>query len=187
TKLIENYFNFQADELMNGLWTSIFPDRVEKEVKKHFNSSSKTFFMPKLMMTTKNNSFVYFSIIISKVQTETASVFICRLKDVTEEEFLRKKLCNLERTMMTAKMSAQMVHEIRNPLTAIKGFLQLIEAGIEYREEYVKVLETQIDSLFQMTKVRDEEQFYQVARQVEEKNDLETRATELRNQLEAIF
>src|SRR5699024_1758019 len=53
--------------------------------------------------------------------------------------------------------------------------------------EEKKVIETQIDSLFQMTKVRDEEQFYQVARQVEEKNDLETRATELRNQLEAIF
>jgi len=151
TKLIESYFNFQADELMNGLWTTIFPDGIEKEVKEHFNSSSETFFMPKLMMTTKNNSYVYFSMIISKVQTETSNVFICTLKDVTEEQFLRKKLCNLERTMMTAKMSAQMVHEIRNPLTAIKGFLQLIDAGIEHREEYVKVLLSEVEKIEGLT------------------------------------
>lgn len=151
TKLIETYLSVQAHELMNGLWTSIFPKGIKREVKEHFNSNSDTFFMPKLMMTTKSNSIVYFSMTINKIQMESSTIFICTLEDVTEEQFLRKKLCNLEKTIMTAKMSAQTVHEIRNPLTAIKGFLQLIEAGIEHREEYVTVLLSEVEKIEGLT------------------------------------
>ncbi|MEW6182881.1 MAG: PAS domain S-box protein [Bacillota bacterium] len=53
------------------------------------------------------------------------------IADVTERKRFEKEIARLDRLILAAEMAAAMAHEIRNPLSSVKGFLQL--AGI--REE----------------------------------------------------
>lgn len=47
--------------------------------------------------------------------------------DITSEELFNERLRNLERMTLVGQMGASIAHEIKNPLTTIKGFLQLAE------------------------------------------------------------
>lgn len=61
------------------------------------------------------------------------------MKDVTE---MRKKddfLINSEKQTIAGQMAAAIAHEIRNPLTAIKGFLRLMDTS-GFKKEYISIL-----------------------------------------------
>ncbi|OCT15388.1 hybrid sensor histidine kinase/response regulator [Paenibacillus pectinilyticus] len=45
--------------------------------------------------------------------------------DISERVFLEKEMVRLDRLNLTGEMAAGIVHEIRNPMTTVRGFLQL--------------------------------------------------------------
>jgi two-component system, sporulation sensor kinase E len=49
------------------------------------------------------------------------------LKDVTQEKRAEEMLLRSEKLSVVGQLAAGFAHEIRNPLTSLKGFLQLIE------------------------------------------------------------
>ncbi|MFZ5943028.1 MAG: ATP-binding protein [Bacillota bacterium] len=51
--------------------------------------------------------------------------------DITSEEILNEKIRQLERLNLIGQMGASIAHEIKNPLTTIKGFLQLAQRSEE--------------------------------------------------------
>lgn len=51
---------------------------------------------------------------------------IALLQDITEEENLRLEVERMDRLNLVGKMAASLAHEIRNPLTAVRGFVQLM-------------------------------------------------------------
>ncbi|MEN6459754.1 MAG: PAS domain S-box protein [Syntrophomonas sp.] len=63
----------------------------------------------------------------------------CRLavmQDVTEKLEVEAKLARLDRLNLIGEMAASIGHEIRNPMTSIRGFLQMLS----YKNEYTKDL-----------------------------------------------
>jgi len=51
--------------------------------------------------------------------------------DITSEELINERLRSLERLTLVGQMGASIAHEIKNPLTTIKGFLQLAKKSNE--------------------------------------------------------
>jgi two-component system sporulation sensor kinase A len=57
--------------------------------------------------------------------TEETEGFVFVLRDVTEKRQAEKKMQNSEKLSVIGHLAASIAHEVRNPLTAIKGFVQL--------------------------------------------------------------
>ncbi|GMA98482.1 PAS domain-containing sensor histidine kinase [Pelosinus sp. IPA-1] len=74
--------------------------------------------------------------------------------------FLHKKLFEenirrfrMERLMSVNQLAASLAHEIRNPLTSIKGFIQLMNRESERvpNQEHIKIILTEIDRIDKLT------------------------------------
>jgi len=65
-------------------------------------------------------------------------------QDTTEKKLLEEHLARLDRLYLIGETAASIGHEIRNPLTSVRGFLQLIsetEAGRHFQEYFSIILE----------------------------------------------
>lgn len=69
-----------------------------------------------------------------------------QINDITERKQLEKEIAHFDRLNLIAEMAAGIGHEIRNPITTVRGFLQLMgekQECIDYRPYY----ELMIDEL----------------------------------------
>lgn len=71
----------------------------------------------------------------------------CRLvvmKDITKEKQLEKDLMRLDRLHLVGEMAASIGHELRNPMTSVRGFLQLLsmsDSRPDNKEAYALMIE----------------------------------------------
>lgn len=67
-------------------------------------------------------------------------------QDITAEEIMNEKMRNLENLNTIGQMAATIAHEIKNPLTTIKGFLQLgLKSQDHLKEPQLELLISEID------------------------------------------
>jgi PAS domain S-box-containing protein len=72
--------------------------------------------------------------IIQETKTSVASMI-----DITARKQMEKEIARLDRLNLIGEMAASIAHEIRNPMTTVRGFLQIHENKKEYaqyREQY---------------------------------------------------
>ncbi|WP_425804972.1 nitrogen regulation protein NR(II) [Desulfitobacterium sp. Sab5] len=76
--------------------------------------------------------------------TEGLTVFF---RDITESKRHSQELARLERLNLIGQLAAGISHEIRNPLTTVKGFLQFLGARKQYEseKEYIDLMVSEID------------------------------------------
>ncbi|SFG75572.1 Signal transduction histidine kinase, nitrogen specific [Desulfotomaculum arcticum] len=81
--------------------------------------------------------------------------------EISEQRNFQKLLKERERLTIIGQMAAGMAHEIKNPLTAIKGFAQLLSTKIKDPtiKEYLTIMDDEINRMSQV--IRD---FLQLAR-----------------------
>ncbi|MDC3415190.1 PAS domain S-box protein [Terrihalobacillus insolitus] len=72
-------------------------------------------------------------------------------RDVSEQMEAEKRLRQSEKLAIIGELSAGVVHEIRNPLTSIKGFLQLMQAGTINTTDYIQILTTEVERIEQIS------------------------------------
>lgn len=71
---------------------------------------------------------------------EGLSVF---LRNIQERKQIEKEMARLDRLNLIGEMAASISHEVRNPMTTVRGFLQLLgkkECNLKYKEYYELML-----------------------------------------------
>ncbi|MDP4095439.1 ATP-binding protein [Paenibacillus sp. P96] len=69
------------------------------------------------------------------------------VKDVTDYKHIEQTAYQNDKLAMLGRISASIAHEIRNPLTAIRGFIQLLRPHLLQlgKDEYAKIILSEID------------------------------------------
>lgn len=104
---------------LEGIFGLKFPNLVTGGAKKSFEP------LFQYQFTEKGRYFSYNHIkVLNENDMAAGSVFI--FTDKTEEEALKLEIQKLDRANIASQLAASVAHEVRNPLSAAKGFLQLI-------------------------------------------------------------
>ena len=84
--------------------------------------------------TRKDGSTVDISLTISPIKNRQGIIngFSAIMRDVTEYKRLQSEINRLDRLSLVGQMSATIAHEIRNPMTTIRGFLQVLREKAEF-------------------------------------------------------
>lgn len=69
---------------------------------------------------------------------------ICVMHDITEFDAAKQSAHQADKLSIAGQMAAGIAHEIRNPLTALKGFLQLLSAGNENGSKYYDIMKDEL-------------------------------------------
>jgi len=67
-------------------------------------------------------------------------------RDITETKRLEENMARLDKLNVVGQMAAGIAHEIRNPMTVVNGFLQLLSINSEFKG-YTEYFETMINEL----------------------------------------
>lgn len=71
-------------------------------------------------------------------------------RDITEKKKSEELLYQSEKLSAVGQLAAGIAHEIRNPLTSLKGFLQLIEMSGEGKPEYFEIMKSEFGRIEQI-------------------------------------
>lgn len=68
-------------------------------------------------------------------------------KDITEQKRKDELLLKSEKLTIAGQLAAGVAHEIRNPLTALKGFVQLMSRSVEYHSRYLPIMLEELERI----------------------------------------
>lgn len=80
--------------------------------------------------------------IIDEQKQVISMVLVCR--DMTERRSTEKLLIQAEKLTIAGELAAGIAHEIRNPLTSLKGFLQLIHKDRSWNDTYIEIMSSEM-------------------------------------------
>ncbi|MBD8071076.1 ATP-binding protein [Bacillus sp. PS06] len=72
-------------------------------------------------------------------------------KDLTKQKQSEDMLLRSEKLSVVGQLAASIAHEIRNPLTSLKGFLQLLQSSINSVPDYFHIMRDEIERIESIT------------------------------------
>ncbi len=132
------YWNKKAQDKMSEEFvgkhlTEVFPELKGSLTKLKYHAALATGqpqFFEDIRNYDKSQQVYNLSVYPSK---EGLSVLI---KDITEEKQLEKEMARLGRLNLVGQMAGGIAHEIRNPMTSVRGYLQFLGQKKEF-EKYI--------------------------------------------------
>ncbi len=126
----------------------LYPSEEAKQIFKNVVDSQKTFqiIARPFVFPEKPGVITYWDWTLTPVLNESGQVelLILCLIDVTEKQRLKQEIERLDRFNLVAETAAGIGHEVRNPLTTVRGFLQLLtdkEHNSQKKEYYHLMIE----------------------------------------------
>ncbi|WP_338785827.1 PAS domain S-box protein [Metabacillus sp. FJAT-53654] len=80
------------------------------------------------------------------INNETVGV-IGYAVDITKEKETMQLLRKTEKLSVVGELAASVAHEIRNPLTSLKGFLQMLQSSSDENQMYYKIMLEEIERI----------------------------------------
>jgi two-component system, sporulation sensor kinase A len=68
-------------------------------------------------------------------------------RDISQQKIAEEMLLRKEKLSIAGELAAGIAHEIRNPLTSIKGFIQMMETNGEASKKYLTIMASEIERI----------------------------------------
>ncbi|WP_418790290.1 PAS domain S-box protein [Phosphitispora sp. TUW77] len=122
-EVIGKHVSILATEDQYEIVKTINKKLLEDEVVKPYNATG----------CRKDGSIVDVSLSVTPVRDSqgTIKAFSLIARDISEQIKLQREMARLEGLNLIGQMAASISHEIRNPMTTVKGFLQLLQGRVD--------------------------------------------------------
>lgn len=145
----EKLIGYTAEEMRNVNMLTIVAEQDIKRTKRHYvkAASGESQGYQVHVVNRCGQQIELGAKTVPIVVNEKIVGFYSIAKDITEskktEEILRKS----DKLAIVGQLAAGVAHEIRNPLTAIKGFVQLIQSSSDAKREYFEIMMSELDRI----------------------------------------
>lgn len=96
----------------------------------------------------RNGEDIYLQVYGSTLLDHGVPAILGMVEDITEQVMTQEILAKSERLGAIGQLAAGVAHEIRNPLTAIKGFLQLLQPNLsEHDESHIRIVLDELERI----------------------------------------
>ncbi|WP_163972151.1 ATP-binding protein [Oceanobacillus halotolerans] len=153
SKTVEDVLGYQPSELMGTSYYDKISEDDLSNIRKYFDKDSDELQLFMFHMRTKDSKLVWLQSSTGRVSDpESNRTFLVSiLKDITEKKEAEELMIRSEKMSVAGQLAAGIAHEIRNPLTSLKGFLQLLQAGVNHKKEYYKIMVDEIEKMETIT------------------------------------
>jgi two-component system sporulation sensor kinase A len=142
---------YKEGEVKGSILELIHPDDIEG-VGEQFTKSliNKEMFQTEFRLRHVNGSWILIEVSGVPVMTKDGHVesMVTFARDVTKAKQTEELMLKSEKLSVLGELAAGVAHEIRNPLTSLKGFTKLLsDADDVIRHEYLRIMESELNRI----------------------------------------
>lgn len=141
---------FSSTELLDKMFLDLHFEQINN-LKESFNfvlENHRGIICEEVLLTTKDGKQVILLCTLVPILINNNLVGVINYaKDLTQIRATQEQLKNSEKLSVVGELAASVAHEVRNPLTSLKGFVQLLSGrDLEY-ENYYSIMSSELDRI----------------------------------------
>lgn len=146
---IQGVLGYLPDTIIGQSFLTYIPKRLHKSFIDRFERN--IYYRQRFTIQLKSiaEKQVWVDLIIKPIYIlETKNpVYLFLVDNLTDKKEAEEILIRSEKMSVAGQLASGVVHEIRNPLTSIKGFIDLLQAGIDRKEVYFNIMIEEIEKI----------------------------------------
>ncbi|WP_110111663.1 PAS domain S-box protein [Bacillus sp. CGMCC 1.16541] len=143
----ERTYGWMKEEIV-GLEMPFIPEPLKKSAFDRFERvrSGESMISFETQDVHKDGHFIDVEITLSPIydQKQTVIALSAIARDITEKKETKEFLRRTDKLSLAGEMAAGVAHEIRNPLTSLQGFVQLIDEKSPEHHMYTSIMKSEI-------------------------------------------
>ncbi|MCY9697765.1 PAS domain S-box protein [Paenibacillus alginolyticus] len=146
----EKVFGWNQEELQNKP-LPIYPDFLEehhKEIRDLLKAGNQISGLETVRIR-KDGQLIHVSVTNTPIKNEKGEIigFAGITRDITERKRTEELLRKSDKLSVAGQLAAGLAHEIRNPLTSLRGFLQLLQNDMKGKQHYFDIMLSELDRI----------------------------------------
>ncbi|WP_404452729.1 PAS domain S-box protein [Virgibacillus necropolis] len=155
SKSVVRILGYTISDLEEISWYDLISPEDVTHIMKYYTDANKDHNSHKFNINIRNKhgKYIWTECAVSKLLDSTNDnyFYIAMLKDISDKKEAEEMMIRSEKMSVAGQLAAGIAHEIRNPLTSLKGFMQLLQAGVNRKEEYYKIMIDEIEKMETIT------------------------------------
>lgn len=153
SKSVERLLGYKMSDLSEIKWREkVSPEDVDY-VKRNIDKDTFEHQVFSINILHNDGTYKWSECTVAKLKEKVNDQFyyIASIRDITDRKEAEEMMIRSEKMSIAGQLAAGIAHEIRNPLTSLKGFLQLLQAGVNRKEAYYNIMIDEIEKMETIT------------------------------------